>query len=153
MCKLPKAGPRATSLGDAGYRVSSAGQGRGRISPQTAEARHTIGFFQPVCTKGEPPLCRPGQNPASKSFLRSNTAGIPPSRQSGWQPKETAVCGHLYPLLPRLASGSKNWGGRGGRARRSSRGAREPAHLPSSPASASAPLWASGHRSGTFVSG
>ena len=52
-----------------------------------------------------------------------------------------------------LASGSKNWDGRGGPARRSSRGACEPAHLPSSPASASAPLWASGHPSGPFVSG
>ena len=162
MCKLPKAGLRGYGAERQVWEVqatgvSRAGQGRAGQRPDPVHRQWrpgtTVPCFQPVCTKGEPTLCQPGQNPASKSFLRSTLQESCPAGRAGGDPRRrlSAVICNLY--FPPSASGSKNWDGRAGPACRRSRGACEPAHLPSSPASASAPLWASGHPSGPFVSG
>lgn len=165
MCKLPKAGPggcraEPTSLGGTGYRGAQGGAGQGRGPIQSTDSG--------------------GQAPPSPAFsqraLKENrlcvsqarTQPVNPATKHCRNPTQQAervairgdgcLQGWLFAVICNLcfsplASGSKNWDGRGGPARRSSRGACEPAHLPSSPASASAPLWASGHPSGPFVSG
>lgn len=160
MCKLPKAGPGGCRTERQVWEGQATGVprvGRGRAgAPDPVHRRRrpgtTVPCFQPACTKGEPTLCQPGQNTASKSHDQTLQESRPAGRASG-NPRRWLFAVICNLCFSPSASGSKNWDGRGGPARRSSRGACEPAHLPSSPASASAPLWASGHPSGPFVSG
>ena len=133
-----------------------AGQGPDPVHRQRRPGT-TVPCFQPACTKGEPTLCQPGQNTASKSCDQTLQEFSPAGRGVAIR-GDGCLQRWLFAVICNLcfsplASGSKNWDGCGGPARRSSRGACEPAHLPSSPATASAPLWASGHPSGPFVSG